>query len=78
MVLSLRYKVTTSVPVEVEGITPGAVRELSLADIERLEGLSRKCKSFAGGLLRSFRRSDRRRHGVGKVISGECTGSVRR
>lgn len=37
MVLSLRYKVTSSVPVEVEGITPDTVRDLSIAEIEKLE-----------------------------------------
>ena len=35
--LSLRYKAETSVPVEVEGLTPSAVRALSLAEIQRLE-----------------------------------------
>jgi formylmethanofuran dehydrogenase subunit C len=34
--LTLRYKVNTSVPVEVEGITPTAVRGKSLSEIERL------------------------------------------
>ncbi|MBP85641.1 MAG: formylmethanofuran dehydrogenase subunit C [Planctomycetaceae bacterium] len=37
MVLSLRYKATTSIPVEVEGITPNAVRNLSISEIEHLE-----------------------------------------
>ncbi len=35
--LSLRYKADTSVPVEVEGLTPSAVRNLSLAAIQHLE-----------------------------------------
>jgi formylmethanofuran dehydrogenase subunit C len=35
--LSLRYKANTSVPVEVEGLTPSAVRNLSVAEIERFE-----------------------------------------
>lgn len=35
--LSFRYKGNTSVPVEVEGLTPSAVRGMSLADIERFE-----------------------------------------
>lgn len=35
--LQLTYKTQTHVPVEVEGITPEAVRGLSLAEIERLE-----------------------------------------
>ena len=37
MVLSLRCKATSSVPVEVEGITPDAIAELSVAEIEKLE-----------------------------------------
>jgi formylmethanofuran dehydrogenase subunit C len=35
--LSLRYKADTAVPVEVEGLTPSAVRGLSLTDIQRIE-----------------------------------------
>ena len=35
--LSLRYKADTSVPVEVEGLTPSAVRSMSLAEIQRFE-----------------------------------------
>jgi len=35
--LTLRYKTETSVPVEIEGLTPDAVRGQSLADIERFE-----------------------------------------
>jgi formylmethanofuran dehydrogenase subunit C len=37
MPLQLRYKAQTSVPVEVEGIFPGNLRDKSLAEIERLE-----------------------------------------
>jgi formylmethanofuran dehydrogenase subunit C len=37
MTLQLSYRASTSVPVEVEGVTPDAVREKSLAEIERLE-----------------------------------------
>jgi formylmethanofuran dehydrogenase subunit C len=37
MPLHLRYKTTTSIPVEVEGITPDAVADKSLAEIEQLE-----------------------------------------
>ncbi len=37
MVLSLRYTMTTSIPVEVEGITPDVVADKSLAEIEQLE-----------------------------------------
>ncbi len=36
MVLSLQYKCSTSIPVEVEGITPDVIREKSLTDIERM------------------------------------------
>lgn len=35
--LTLRYKAETPIPVEVEGLTPSAVRALPLADVERLE-----------------------------------------
>jgi formylmethanofuran dehydrogenase subunit C len=35
--LAFRYKATTSIPVEVEGLTPSAVRGMALADIERFE-----------------------------------------
>ena len=35
--LQLRYKGDTSIPVEVEGLTPTAVREKTLAEIERFE-----------------------------------------
>jgi formylmethanofuran dehydrogenase subunit C len=35
--LALRYKGDTSVPVEVEGLTPFAVRGLSLAEVQRFE-----------------------------------------
>ena len=35
--LHLRYKADTSIPVEVEGLTPTAVREKSLTEIERFE-----------------------------------------
>ena len=35
--LHLRYKADTSIPVEVEGLTPTAVREKSLSEIERFE-----------------------------------------
>ena len=35
--LALRYKANTSVPVEVEGLTPSAVRGMSLPEIERFE-----------------------------------------
>ena len=35
--LSLRYKADTSVPVEVEGLTPSAVRTMSLGEIQRFE-----------------------------------------
>ncbi len=37
MPLRLTYKATTTVPVEVEGITPDALRDMPLSDIERLE-----------------------------------------
>ena len=37
MTLHLRYKGGTTIPVEVEGLTPAAVREHKLADIERFE-----------------------------------------
>jgi formylmethanofuran dehydrogenase subunit C len=37
MTLTLRYHADTSVPVEVEGITPDRLRDKSLAEIERLE-----------------------------------------
>ncbi len=37
MTLKLTYTEQTSVPVEIEGITPDVVRQLSLADIEKLE-----------------------------------------
>ena len=37
MALTLRYNADTSVPVEVEGITPDRLRNKSLAEIERLE-----------------------------------------
>jgi len=35
--LRLRYNANTSIPVEVEGLTPNAVRSLSLADVQRFE-----------------------------------------
>jgi formylmethanofuran dehydrogenase subunit C len=35
--LQLRYKADTSIPVEIEGLTPTAVREESLSEIERFE-----------------------------------------
>ena len=35
--LSFRYNATTSIPVEVEGLTPSAVRGMTRPDIERLE-----------------------------------------
>jgi formylmethanofuran dehydrogenase subunit C len=35
--LRLRYKADTSIPVEVEGLTPNAVRSQSLADVQRFE-----------------------------------------
>jgi formylmethanofuran dehydrogenase subunit C len=35
--LTLRYKADTSVPVEVEGVTPSAVRGLPVSEIERFE-----------------------------------------
>ena len=37
MSLTLRYRATTHVPVEVEGVTPDRLRDKSLAEIERLE-----------------------------------------
>ena len=37
MSLQLHFKISTTVPVEVEGITPNVVREKSLADIERMD-----------------------------------------
>jgi formylmethanofuran dehydrogenase subunit C len=37
MTLQLRYKITSSVPVEVEGITPDTISDKSLAEIEKLE-----------------------------------------
>lgn len=37
MALTLRYSGQTSVPVEIEGITPDGVRDKPLAEIERLE-----------------------------------------
>jgi formylmethanofuran dehydrogenase subunit C len=37
LALTLRYNADTSVPVEVEGITPDRLREKSLVEIERLE-----------------------------------------
>ena len=37
MTLRLQYKQTSSVPVEVEGITPDRLREKSLAEIEQME-----------------------------------------
>lgn len=37
MALTLHYKTTSSVPVEVEGITPDVVRDLTVAEIERLD-----------------------------------------
>src|SRR5262245_28452402 len=35
--LTLRYKSPTSIPVEIEGLTPSAVRAMPLADIEKVE-----------------------------------------
>jgi formylmethanofuran dehydrogenase subunit C len=35
--LTLRYKADTSIPVEIEGLTPTATRNLSLAEIQRFE-----------------------------------------
>src|SRR5688572_25586910 len=35
--LLLRYKAATTIPVEIEGLTPTAVREMPLADIARIE-----------------------------------------
>jgi len=35
--LTLRYKADTTVPVEVEGLTPSAVRGLSIAEIQRFD-----------------------------------------
>jgi formylmethanofuran dehydrogenase subunit C len=35
--LAFRYKGSTSIPVEIEGLTPSAVRGMTLADIERFE-----------------------------------------
>ena len=35
--LRLRYKADTSIPVEIEGLTPTATRTLSLAEIQRIE-----------------------------------------
>ena len=37
MSLTLRYNADTSIPIEVEGITPDRLREKSLAEIEQLE-----------------------------------------
>ncbi|MBC8870133.1 MAG: formylmethanofuran dehydrogenase subunit C [Planctomycetes bacterium] len=37
MTLRLRYRTSSNVPVEVEGITPTAVRDKSVAEIQRLE-----------------------------------------
>jgi formylmethanofuran dehydrogenase subunit C len=37
MPLHLRYKVSTNIPVEVEGITPDSLREKTFAEIEKLE-----------------------------------------
>lgn len=37
MTLKLTYTGETSVPVEIEGLTPDVVREMSIADIERFE-----------------------------------------
>lgn len=37
MVLTLRYRAETSIPVEVEGVTPDRIGGQSIADIERLE-----------------------------------------
>jgi formylmethanofuran dehydrogenase subunit C len=37
MAIHLRYRVITTLPVEAEGITPGAVRAKSLPEIEKLE-----------------------------------------
>ncbi len=37
MVLQLSYIGSTSIPIEVEGVTPEAVREKSLAEIERMQ-----------------------------------------
>lgn len=37
MSLYLRYRVSTTIPVEVEGVTPDVLREKSLSEIERLE-----------------------------------------
>ena len=35
--LSFRYNASTSVPVEVEGLTPSAVHRMTVAEIERFE-----------------------------------------
>ena len=35
--LSVRYNASTSVPVEIEGLTPSAIRGMTLADVERFE-----------------------------------------
>jgi hypothetical protein len=54
-VLTLRYKSQTPIPVEVEGLTPSAVRAMPLADIERFEifhGIARPAR----GVLRAERR----------------------
>jgi formylmethanofuran dehydrogenase subunit C len=37
MALTLSYRAATSVPVEIEGVTPDRLRDKSLAEIERLE-----------------------------------------
>ena len=42
--LTLRYQADTSVPVEVEGLTPSALRDKSLADIQRFEIFHGNCK----------------------------------
>jgi formylmethanofuran dehydrogenase subunit C len=42
--LRLRYTANTSIPVEVEGLTPNAIRSLSLADVQRFEIFHGNCK----------------------------------
>ena len=57
--LTLRYKADTSIPVEVEGLTPSAVRGDDAGGDRAVRDLPRQPEGSAGGVLRGQRRSGR-------------------
>ena len=48
MALTLELNVSTTIPLEVEGITPNAIRELSTAEVEKLEVFEGNNKATVG------------------------------